>query len=35
LRAVSANGIAVRSIRPEAVRPADVFSRLTDEAFDV
>jgi ABC-2 type transport system ATP-binding protein len=34
LRAVSANGVSVRSIRPDAVRPADIFSRLTDVTFD-
>lgn len=35
LRAVSANGVSVRSIRPDTVRPADIFSRLTDVTFDV
>ena len=34
LRAVSANGISVTSIRPETVRPADIFSRLTDVELD-
>jgi ABC-2 type transport system ATP-binding protein len=35
LRAVSANGVSVRSIRPDTVRPAEIFSRLTDVTFDV
>jgi ABC-2 type transport system ATP-binding protein len=35
MRAVSANGVSVSSIRPEVVRPADIFSRLTGEDFDV
>jgi ABC-2 type transport system ATP-binding protein len=33
LRMVTANGVAVSSVRPEVTRPSDVFSRLTDEAF--
>jgi len=32
---VSANGVSVRSIRPDTVRPAEIFSRLTDVTFDV
>jgi ABC-2 type transport system ATP-binding protein len=35
LQAVSANGVSVLSIRPDTVRPADIFSRLTDVTFDV
>ena len=35
LRAVSANGVSVSNVRPETVRPVDVFARLTEADVDL
>ena len=34
MRAVSANGVSITSVSPEAVRPAEVFAQLTGALSD-